>query len=800
MATTTINDKFYDSHELPDYVKDTELSFTDNSIKVLEKRYLRKDADGAFLETPAGMFYRVAHVVGSAWPAVEERTKKIEQFYNLIAGKQFFPNSPTFTGAGTPLGQLAACFVLPLNDDMGKENGGIFDTLRNAALIQQTGGGNGFAFSRLRPKGDLIKSSGGIATGPVGFLEAYDSAFGVVSQGGTRRGANMAVLRVDHPDIEDFIECKAEEGKISNFNVSVAITDEFMGAVDAGVNFDLINPRDGSVWKSVDARALFDKIIAYAHRNGEPGVLFIDRANRDNPVPHLYELEATNPCGEQWLGPYENCCLGSINLSNMVDNGKINWRQLEEITVLSAQFLDCVVTANNYVPAVPQLREAALKARRIGLGIMGLADMMYKLGIRYGSDEGQELAMQVMEFVRFHALQESVRLAKRFDEFPEFQHSIYTDGVQVRNRSYTIDTGRPILDWYDLSKAIFQYGLRNAAQTTVAPTGTIATVVGCEGYGCEPVFALGYTRHVKDGDKDMDLIYTSPLFEQAVNDMDLLDEQKAEILKHAATYGTIQDCDIAPQLLKDVFVVSGDITAEEHVRMQAALQMFVDNSISKTCNFPEGATKEDVANAYRLAWELGCKGLTVYVTGSREQVVLETAATKSQKTPTVEIAHTPEKQPRPTILSGHTYKKATPIGTAYITVNDANAAPVEVFINVGKAGSEVSAVSEALGRLCSLVLRMQSPVPSAERVNAIVDELIDIGGSRPLGFGANRVRSLPDGVAQVLRNHMHGAAEAGTEPQQTTKALGDICPDCGEASFLNVEGCRKCMDCGYSEC
>lgn len=829
----------------PDYVDDAAVNLSENSLKVLQRRYLRRDIDGSLLESAAGMFYRVAHHI--AGPEAEhggdvEATTRT--FYDLLSELRFFPNSPTFTGAGTPLGQLAACFVLPIADDMGRDSDGIFSTLRVAALIQQTGGGNGFSFSRLRPKGDVVHTSAGRATGPVGFLRVYDQAFGEIAQGGTRRGANMGVLRVDHPDIEQFITCKAEEGTVTNFNISVAITDEFMQAVKNDADFELRSPRDGKVWKTVRARELFDKIIRYAHHNGEPGALFIDAANRSNPVPHLYTLEATNPCGEQFLGPYENCCLGSINLGvHVTEDAKgqtvVDWAGLERTIRESTHFLDNVVSANAYVPAVPEVAEAAYRARRIGLGIMGLGDLMYKLGIRYGSAQGQEFAGQVMEFVRYHCMLRSIELSEERGPFLAFNGSIYDSrkpgGMSWQPPTaiapFERDWNRPALDWSAIVTGIERHGLRNAAQTTVAPTGTIATVSGCEGYGCEPVFALGYIRHFKDGDKDVELVYTSPLFEQALDKADLSEARKRSIKQHAATYGSVQDMTDLPEHLRHTFVVSSDISADEHVRMQAAIQAFVDNSISKTCNFPEGATEEEVAQAYLLAWELGCKGLTVYVTGSRQEVVLETKATKEKKGESESAAtggqngyvngHHSEngyesngvepvftKRPRPQTLNGSTYRKETPLGTAYITVNsDEEGEPFEVFLNIGKAGSDVSAVSEALGRLISLSLRMPASLPPSERLRWVMDEMAGIGGGRALGFGVNRVRSLPDGVAQVIAEHL-SALPAHPEPVSgeqmalplADRPIGDLCPDCGEAAFLNVEGCKKCYICGYSEC
>ncbi|MEZ4834826.1 MAG: hypothetical protein R2873_23045 [Caldilineaceae bacterium] len=517
----------------------------------------------------------------------------------------------------------------------------------------------------------------------------------------------------------------------------------------------------------------------------------------------------------------------------------LDWEALRETVRESTHFLDNVVSANAYVPAVPEVAEAAYRARRIGLGIMGLGDLMYKVGIRYGSEEGQEFAAQVMEFVRFHCMQQSIDLAEERGAFLAYEGSIYDDkqpgGMKWQTPKpifdYTRDWGRPSFDWREIVDGIKAHGIRNAAQTTVAPTGTIATVSGCEGYGCEPVFALGYIRHFKDGDNNVELAYTSPLFEEALNQTDLSEGRKQEIKQFVATYGSCQNLDELPDHLRHTFVVSSDISAEEHVRMQAAIQAFVDNSISKTCNFPEGATEEDVAQAYILAWDLGCKGLTVYVTGSRQEVVLETKATKAKKEegsePAVngvvhENGHHPEtngtapagayftKRPRPKLLQGNTYRKETPVGRAYITVNsDEEKEPFEVFLNMGKAGSDISAISEAIGRLISLTLRMPASLPPTERLRWVMDELAGIGGGRALGFGANRVRSLPDGIAQVLAEHLSELPDHLNESEPSGEQLalpladrpiGDICPDCGEAAFLNVEGCRKCAICGYSEC
>lgn len=1716
-----------DPHEfvktpLPEDLAKRDIGLTENARTVLKKRYLRRGPDGKPVETVEEMFWRVAYNVALAEKTLGGDEAQVEQwarkFYDLLTGLQFFPNSPTFTGAGTPLGQLAACFVLKIDDDMGRTGSGIFETLRHAALIQQTGGGNGFSFSRLRPKGSIVKTSNGTATGPIGFLRVYDQAFGEIAQGGcltpdtlvftekgllrldeivhhtekgwlshelrvttdegprmsyqgynngvapvlrikteeglsltgtynhklkvmtadgpawkqfdeiqpgdailvklgqhqgqiqslhhptrshgnqvmpqfpaildeelafflgylvgdgfvavgeqdhrvgvtvahtnylmtempalihrlfgedihihteqkandasvtlvidnraikdfmlmngfgkarstqvsvprlirqsppeivgaflrglfeadgaishgyphllstsekliqevstlliglgcpvrirqmpmtethygtnpvlslrihsfiglqnwqamigcdersrfavcydlepdlsrevsyvlpqanywiepvleatrkpqidgrgrgmgknfratsptlrqqllrytrgdrqltlsgytrlsemytefsenarpvndlwfvtvtevedvgealtldieveenhtylanglishnSRRGANMAVLKVSHPDIRDFIKSKSTEGNIANFNISVGITDEFMRAIETGSTFDLVNPVDGKVWETVDARELFKMIVEYAHHNGEPGVLFLDAANRENPVPHLYELESTNPCfvgsariatelgllrldelaeseiaafvasdnrapadhsskdigtipgvalrpaspawmtrsnapvmklttkggyqitatpdhkflttkgyvelqnlnigdrlliqsgegawsrnydlpnvqymqeimaemalsgdrasghtvqrrdfqnlytnlpqkwsyeigivigwlvgdgwlspesgsplgmvfskdeslervhsamrdwfgsghihdrtslkqmtygrvpfeffhslgvlavpahekrvpnsiwtaprevvigflqalfsadgtvhtkglnhdctvrlassspdllrdvqillgnfgiaariyhrrqagvkampdgkgglkdynykaqyeiiigranrdrfaqvigfidedkqakvdlyintklrpsvsevfvepvasiedagtadvydltqfqthdlivnnivvsncGEQFLGPFENCCLGSVNLSQHITNDdKVDWEKLAESVATSTRFLDDVVTANAYVPAIPQLREAAENVRRIGLGIMGLGDMMYHLGIRYGSLEGQEFASQVMEFVRYHSMQTSIELAKERGPFLAIEGSRYDPNNLKWTAPQPIvehksDWGRPVVDWKKIEKGLKKYGIRNGAQLTVAPTGTIATVAGCEAYGCEPVFALAYLRYVNENagntDAKITLQYTSPLFENALRKAGLNQATIDKIVAQVNETGSCQNIPEVPENIRRVFVTAGDITAEEHIRMQAALQAHTDNAISKTINFPAGTTEEEVATAYLLGWKLGCKGLTVYVTGSREVVVLETAETKKKKeggqteapitTPAAPVAPQPlplfneDKKPRPSNLEGKTYRMPTPAGTSYITINEngeGHGQPFEVFIHTSKAGSEIAAVSEAIGRLVSLVLRLASPVSPRNRVKQIVRQLGGIGGGRQLGIGPNKVISLPDAVSQVLQQYLDDTSEADNLPQIPRKAtqqmallpaengngtaeeksymeympIGDICPECGTSTLMREEGCLHCYTCGYSEC
>ena len=792
--------------------KNKDIKLSQNSRTVLEKRYLRRGIDGKPTETIEQMFERIAEVVAQPdAPYTDLETSKIE-FYNLLTTKRFFPNSPTFTGAGTPLGQLAACFVLPISDDLGKGSDGIFSTLRVAALIQQVGGGNGFSFSDLRPKGGRVVSSGGKATGPVGFLSVYDKAFNEVAQGGARRGANMAVLRVDHPDIRDFIKCKSEEGEVANFNISVAVTDKFMKAVEQDTTYELIDPHTHEVVETPNAKDIFSMVVSYAYKNGEPGVLFIDEANRSNPVPHLYELKATNPCGEQWLGPYENCCLGSINLLEHVGaDGKLDWELFRESIELSTRFLDNVVTANKYVPSVPQLQEAAFDCRRIGLGFMGLADIMYSMRIRYGSEEACEFVAQVAEFMRFHSMKTSIKLAKERGPFLKIKGSIYDPNNMVWQppvplKPYESDFKMPVLDWNEIVLDLKKYGIRNAAQTTVAPTGTISTVAGIEGYGCEPAFALAYNRNVYQaaGDQErLTLTYVSPMFEKALSELNLDPAERARIIDKIVLTGTCQGVDELPESIKNVFVVSSDITPREHIMMQASIQAFIDNSISKTCNFPANATEADVASVYMLGWKNRCKGLTVYVTGSRSEVVLETKETLDKKKPT-SVSAVPAQ--RGYKLVGSTYKLGTPQGKAFVTINkDTNNLPFEVFVSVGKAGSDITALSEALGRLISGWLRVSDN--RLETIKEMIVQMIGIGGARFVGFGHDKVSSVPDAVAKVLADEFNiSVKQNGSNvveekiPEVSVFSHMDLCPECGNTSLIKEEGCSKCYTCGFSLC
>lgn len=620
------------------------------------ERYSLRDERGKPVETPEEIFARTARVVAEAENRYRDGVKPEQirqQFYRNLRDLRFVPNGRTLANAGVGSGQLANCFVLPIEDDLGRSENSIFSSLRNAVLILQSGGGVGFSFGRLRHKGAQISTSKGRATGAVSFLKIYDTAFWVIGQGGGRRSACMGVLPVHHPDIFEFVRCKETEGEIEHFNISVGITDDFMRAVKQDKPFALIDPHTQEAVRTIRPRALFDEIVRFAHHNGEPGVLFLDAMNRQNPVPQQYTLEATNPCGEQALGPFENCCMASINLKSHVSrkagssSGRkekakielfdcaIDWEKLAETVSLTVRFLDDVIDANKYVPAVPQLQEAAFRNRRIGVSIMGLADMMYLLGVAYGSRDGEDLAGQVMEFIQYHTIAASNTLAQERGAFPGIKGSRF-DPQNVRfqqNKPLVtprLKLKRPKLDWAGLMKKIRKHGVRNSSQTTIAPTGAIATISGLEGYGCEPVFSLSYVMRTHEGadytigQHYKELFYESALFAQALTKTGISKEKREKIFAQVRETGSCQGIDQLPREIRDVFIVSGDLSAQQHVRMQAALQRFVDNSISKTINFPAQATEKDVQEAYFQAWELGCKGMTVYVTGSRKEVVLET--------------------------------------------------------------------------------------------------------------------------------------------------------------------------------
>jgi ribonucleoside-diphosphate reductase alpha chain len=828
----------------------------ENARTILGKRYLKKDEAGHPVEEPEQMFWRVARTIadvdagyGASGGAVDQLAR---EFYRLMTRRYFEPNSPTLMNAGRPLGQLSACFVLPVEDSLSNGRNGIYDTLRSMALVHQSGGGTGFAFSRLRPSNDRVKSTMGVASGPVSFMKLYDASTEVVKQGGTRRGANMGILRVDHPDIREFIACKSDVTKVTNFNISVAVTDAFMEAVKRGDPYELKSPRTGEVVGMEDANEIFDLIIHGAWATGEPGVFFIDEANKYNPVPKLGSYEATNPCGEQPLLAYDVCNLGSVNVGMFAKpdvaadapvEDKIDWAEFRAVVHLATHFLDNVIDANNY--PLPEIDALAKKIRRIGLGIMGWADLLVRVGIPYDSDEAIALARTVMGFVDEEAKVASEKLAEIRGTFPAWKDSIWgPDKTAARVDGERV---RPMRK------------LRNCNITTVAPTGTISIFADCSG-GIEPLFAVAFMRNqagsvMPDVNKDFVRIaeaqgwYSEGLMEAIAEEGHIhFDEVPAEVQR--------------------VFVTSHDVAPEWHIRMQAAFQEHTDSAISKTCNFANEATEDDVREIYLQAHALRAKGVTVYRDGCRPMQVLSTGKTgrtgkgaEAGKTADLEAALADareenhrlrqefemaraalcdleiknqkrlHKKNRPDVLTGTTRKMRSPLGDLYVTVNeDDTGKPFEVFTTLGKAGGAAMADAEALGRMISLALR--SGIPMTD----IAKQLRGISCDRAVGIGPNKVLSMPDAIGQVLEFHMMekegiqqelpiaGAGQSatpapasslapyhppasgqGTQPGPSLDAYdpGDAflgtCPEC--ASDLQfAEGCVKCLSCGYSEC
>jgi len=816
--------------------------WSEPALKVLRERYLQPVGSGkpgspAAWETPEDMCWRVAQAIAQAeraWGASQADVRQIaSQFYDLMVDCLFLPNSPTIMNAGAENGlQYSACYVLPVEDSIED----IFEAIKRAALIHQSGGGTGFSFSRLRPRNSPVRSSGGSASGPVSFMRVFDAATQAIKQGGKRRGANMGVLRVDHPDILEFVECKLG-GAITNFNISVAITDTFMQALEQDEEYDLLAqpgwPRpDGGRYSGGEtvgrlrARDVWERIVQAAWRSGDPGLMFLDTVNFSpaNPTPKLCQIESTNPCGEQALPPNDACNLGSINLARFATSkGLLYWEELERVVRLAVRFLDDVIEVNPY--PLPEI-DATVKAnRRIGLGIMGWADLLFELGIPYDSEAALELADEVMSFIQRIGHDESARLAEVRGAFPNWPRSIYKDD-------------RP---------------RRNATITTIAPTGSISIIADCSS-GIEPAFALAFEHRVKQPDgSERRLSFVNPVFERIARAQGWYSEA---LMAEVARRGSVQGLEGVPAEAQRVFVIAHEIAPEWHVRMQAAFQQHVDNGVSKTINLPNSATMDDVAAAYRLAYDLGCRGITVFRDGCKGEQVLnvgikesavlspqslvpsiqsEAAAVLGSRSdeeaaiqPGVEqLQLFPLVKPRPQALQGTTYRIGTPLGTAFITVNEnEDGEPFEVFANVGKAGSDTAAVAEAVGRLISLCLRLPSPLSPRERLEAVVGQLSGIGGGRPLGFGPRRVRSLPDGLAQVLAEHLakwqmadgklqiadsrwqeadDKRQEAGGKSWPSAinhrlSAIADLCPECGQATLVTEEGCLKCHNCGYSEC
>ncbi|MBI3965987.1 MAG: vitamin B12-dependent ribonucleotide reductase [Chloroflexi bacterium] len=773
-------------------------NWSESARRVLKERYLLQK-DGVVAETEEGMCRRVAVAIAAAEGRYEKGEEEVErlagQFYDIMVESKFLPNSPTLMNAGKENGlQYSACFVLPVGDSMEE----IFDSVKNAAIIHKSGGGTGFAFSRLRSKDSIVTTTGGKASGPVSFLRVFNAATEAVKQGGTRRGANMGILKVDHPDILEFIECKLDGG-ITNFNISVAITDEFMRALESDGEYELREPHNGELRGRLRARDVFERIVRAAWATGDPGLVFIDRINKSpsNPVPALETIEATNPCGEQPLAPNDACNLGSINLAAFAkrdDSGECFDRaELERVVRLAVRFLDNVIEMNPF--PLDAIKAEVHANRRIGLGVMGWADLLLELGIPYDSDEALQLADEVMAFIKRVGHDESRLLAEERGPFPNWEHSIYKD----------------------------KYLLRNSTVTTIAPTGTISIISGCSS-GIEPLFAIAYSHIV--GQRH--LTFVNPVFERIAKEQGFYSE---ELMEKVAKTGTVHGLSEIPAEVRRIFVTAHEVPYPWHVRHQGAFQKHTDNGVSKTINLANEATTDDVARAYMMAWEQGCLGITVFRDGSKTGVLHvgtdKPAVTASGFETKAPVAATPapanghgpggydvghgQIKHRPRIVEGVTYRASTPLGTAFITVNrNGGNQPLEVFVNVGKAGSDTAAVSEAIGRLISLSLRLPSPMTQTERVREIVGQLSGIGGGRQLGFGRQRVRSLPDGIAQVLGEHiglMDEEAVATAIPTELpyavateSHALGDLCPDCGHATLVAEEGCAKCYSCGFTEC
>ncbi len=739
---------------------------SDNALEVLKRRYLIKDKQGRVIETPKELFIRVANFISEAdrnYGADNDQVKSTAgKFFDMMASLEFMPNSPTLMNAGRSLGQLSACFVLPVGDSMEE----IFETNKNAALIHKSGGGTGFAFSRLRPKNSIVASTSGVASGPVSFMKVYNASTEAVKQGGTRRGANMGILRVDHPDILDFISSKQDTSEITNFNISVAVTDIFMEAVEKGTKYPLFNPHTGETHQldgdevHYDAREIFEKIVDHAWATGEPGVIFLDRINAMNPTRPSETIEATNPCGEQPLPPYDSCNLGSVNLGLFVRQrlpedynigqaqDGVDWDRLGAVVRTAIHFLDNVIDRNKY--PIREIEQQTKKNRRIGLGVMGWADMLIKLGLPYNSEYAQALGRQVMAFVESEARKQSSELAKSRGKFPNWEGSVYHDD---------------------------HVAMRNATVTTIAPTGTISIIAGCSS-GIEPNYSVVFERNVMDGTR---LTEINPLFEKIAADEGFL---TAELVDEISKVRSLSGISGIPDSVKAIFLTAADISSEEHIQMQAAFQAHCDASVSKTINFPESATRDDVRKAYLQAYKLGCKGVTIYRDRSRPDQVLST-----MEKDVLSMAGPSTVEQRPPVLAGVTEKIKTGYGNLYVTINKRDGHPFEVFAYIGKSGYTTMADTEAICRLISLSLRSGVPV------GQVIKQLRGIGGSSQIFSGGARIWSIPDAIAQVLNKHF------GHTSDQSADSAGsaEICPQCSAAMRFD-SGCFTCASCGYSTC
>ena len=737
-----------------------------NAKTILEKRYLKKNEYGETVETPKELFLRVAKAVAEVDNRYGGDVDESEHiFYRMMASLDFLPNSPTLMNAGRDLGQLSACFVLPVEDSMD----GIFETVKNTALIHKSGGGTGFSFSRLRPKNSMVKTTAGTASGPVSFMQVFNAATETVKQGGTRRGANMAILRVDHPDIAEFINCKSEENALTNFNLSVALTDQFMKAVVTNDEYDLVSPHNGEIVSTLSAREVFDKIVENAWNNGEPGIVFIDKINEAHPVSHLGQIESTNPCGEQPLLPYESCNLGSINLDHMVRDGEIDWDKLRKVTHHAVHFLDNVIDANKY--PLEKISEITLSTRKIGLGVMGFADLLYQIGVPYDSDEGVQTAGQIMSFIREEARFKSKAMSQERGVYPA---------------------------WREGSAK-----MRNSTVTTIAPTGTISMIADASS-GIEPNFDLAFTKIVLDG---RELKYLNKRFRETAEACGFYSDDLVQMLIRGES---IDNISAVPKDIACVFRTSKEIDVSWHIKMQAAFQKHTDNAVSKTINFPNTATVDEIRKAYLSAYQIGCKGLTVYRDGSRKFQVLksgkeESTDQSSEINKISEILPTPRRRPRTT--RGLTERVNTGEGMLYVTINEDMEGLCEVFATIGKHGGNAAAQSEAISRLISLCLRCGIGVKS------IIKQLKSIAGPNPVWDDGQLILSTPDAIGKVLERYVEkkpkNPSAKSAAPQQDTLIIddehhpavlaSDTCPDCG-VTVYHGEGCMTCHSCGYSRC
>jgi len=731
------------------------IELSDNSLRVLKKRYLKRNDAGEIIETPQEMFRRVARHIASAELLYnpEADVSSIEEtFYQMMTNLEFLPNSPTLMNAGRELGQLSACFVIPIDDSMES----IFKAVGYTALIHKSGGGTGFSFSRLRPEKDRVGSTGGIASGPLSFMRVFDVTTDVIKQGGMRRGANMAILNVDHPDILKFITAKENPEFLTNFNLSVAVTDSFMEAVEKGTDYSLVNSRTGKVTGKLNAREVFDKIVNMAWRTGDPGIVFMDEINSHNPTPQLGRIESTNPCGEQPLLPFESCNLGSINLSKMVDcqpkQHEIDYAKLSQTVKLGVRFLDDVIDVNQF--PLPEIEERTKATRKIGLGVMGFADMLIQLGVPYNSEQALSVAEKVMHFISEEANKASAELAKERGVFPAFEGSIYDMPGGPR--------------------------FRNASRTTIAPTGSLSIIANCSS-GIEPIFALSYMRHILDGEE---FIEVNPYFEQAARKGNFYSQ---ELMSRLAEGERLQNIENIPEEIKELFVSAYDISPEWHVRIQAAFQKFTDSAVSKTVNFPYDATPEDITKVYMLAYHEGLKGITIYRDRSRESQVL-TIGEKKEK---AEGKLIPRKRPK--VTRGITERVSTGCGYIYVTVNFDEQGIAEVFATLGKAGGCAAAQLEAISRLISIALR------SGVDLDSIVRHLHGIRCPSIAWEHGHAIISCADAIASVLQKYIKVEEASNSKTFTTANNWAGQCPECG-SSLIYQEGCSICPNCGFTKC